>query len=240
MEPGQLIPIVGKDSEAGRLISDYLKAGVRPTTAAPTMAQGAYSTLTHDEMVTIFERAWGRAGPPREAYQVYPSRQAFEDFAGPLFPERDPKALAGFFDSATNIIHVPPDAGTLSVFHEVFHWASRETNFSEFMGQFVDEGMTELLTQETFGPHWFKGPVYGYGQNIAFMKMFGDTVGTDVLVRAYMDGVWEPLLAKLDTILGNRVATDNFIALLRATPRAGGESLGQAMDMLWPGPSQVR
>ncbi len=108
MEPGQLIPIVGKDSEAGRLISDYLKAGVRPTTAAPTMAQGAYSTLTHDEMVTIFERAWGRAGPPREAYQVYPSRQAFEDFAGPLFPDRDPKALAGFFDSATNIIHVPP------------------------------------------------------------------------------------------------------------------------------------
>jgi hypothetical protein len=204
----------------------------RPAAGRVTLPSGTFGTFTHDEMVTIFERAFKRPGPPRNAYHVYPSEQAFEAewVRGGGDATRIPTA---FFDPATGVIHVPPNAETLAVFHESLHWASAQSAFPEFGGHFLDEGMTEWLTQETFGPQFYSAG--GYGQNIAFVKMLANVTGPDALIQAYLEGKFESMLAALDRRLGGRVRTDEFFALVRATPRGGGDSLGKAMDMLWPG-----
>jgi hypothetical protein len=97
------------------------------------------------------------------------------------------------------------------------------------MGAFVDEGMTEWLSQQAFGPQAYR---INYGQNVAFVKLMTKYVDESVLTSAFLDSNWQPLYSALEQRLGSSNAAERFVDLLRRTPVEGGERVGQAMDML--------
>jgi hypothetical protein len=105
------------------------------------------------------------------------------------------------------------------------------------MGQFVNEGMTETLTQRAFGSQAYR---VNYGQNVAFVKILEGYVGRDALTTAYLDGEWRPLYSALERRLGSSNAAQQFVNLLRRTPVGGGEGVGQAMRMLERGGPLLR
>jgi hypothetical protein len=98
------------------------------------------------------------------------------------------------------------------------------------MGAFVDEGMTEWLTQQAFAPQPYH--LMAYGQNVAFVKLLGRLVGEETLTTAFLDANWQPLYSELARLLGSSDAAERFVDLLRRTPAEGGEGVGQAIDML--------
>jgi hypothetical protein len=181
-------------------------------------------------MLNIFIRTFRKPGPPKEAYHVYPTVAAYEQ-AWLSTPGVDPSAPIppGFFMGSTRVIHLPPNASTLTVFHEALHWASNNAGFGQRMGQFVNEGMTEWLTQRAFGSQAYR---INYGQNVAFVKILARYVGEETLTMAYLDGEWQPLYSALERRLGGSDAAERFVDLLRRTPVPGSERIGQAIDML--------
>ena len=128
------------------------------------------------------------------------------------------------------MIHLPPNASTLTVFHEALHWASNNARFKPRIGGFVDEGMTEWLTQQAFGSQPWR--FTSYGQNVAFVKLLTRYVGEEALTIAYLDGEWQPFYSALETRLGSSDAAERFVDLLRRTPAEGGAGVGEAMEML--------
>ena len=181
-------------------------------------------------MLNIFVRTFKRPGPPSEAYHVYPTvaeyHQAWRGLPG--VNPNDP-IPPGFFVPRTRVIHLPPNAETLTVFHEALHWASNNAGFGPHMGQFVNEGMTEWLTQRAFGGQAYR---VNYGQNVAFVKLLAGSVGDETLITAFLDGNYQPLYSALETLLGSSDAAERFVGLLRHTPVGGGEGVGKAIDML--------
>jgi hypothetical protein len=202
--------------------------------AAPTRIGGAttstFVTYSHKEMLELFIKMFKKPGPPQEAYQVYATVEAYQQ-AWLRLPGTNPQAAIppGFFLPGTRMIHLPPNAGTLTVFHEALHWASQNAGFGQRMGQFVNEGMTEWLTQQAFGSQAYR---INYGQNVAFVKLLGRQVGDTTLTRAFLDADWQPLYSVLERRLGSSTAAEGFVELLRRTPVEGGENVGRAMDLL--------
>jgi hypothetical protein len=202
--------------------------------AAPSLAGGgsvpAALTASHGQMLEIFIRMFKRPGPPLEAYKVYPTVAEYEA-AWRRLPSYDPRARIppGYTSFPDRIIHLPPNANTLTVFHEALHWASNNAGFRQRMGAFVDEGMTEWLSQRAFGPQAYR---INYGQNVAFVKLLTRYVDESTLTSAFLDSNWQPLYSALEQRLGSSTAAEGFVELLRRTPVGGGETLGRAMDML--------
>ena len=193
-------------------------------------AGSTFETYAHKQMLEIFIRTFKRPGPPKEAYTIHPTVQAYEQ-AWRGLPGVDPneRIPPGFFVPSTRVIHLPPNAETLTVFHEALHWASNNAGFGLHMGQFVNEGMTEWLTQREFGSQAYR---INYGQNVAFVKLLAKRVGPKRLITAYLDGNYQPLYSALEKLLGSSDAAERFIGLLRRTPVGGGEDIGRAIDML--------
>ena len=202
--------------------------------AAPTRIGGAttstFVTYSHKEMLELFIKMFKKPGPPQDAYHVYATVEAYQQ-AWLRLPGANPQASIppGFFLPSSRIIHLPPNAGTLTVFHEALHWASQNAGFGQRMGQFVNEGMTEWLTQQAFGSQAYR---INYGQNVAFVKLLGRQVGDKTLTSAFLDSNWQPMYSALERRLGSSDLAERFVDLLRRTPVEGGENVGRAMDLL--------
>jgi hypothetical protein len=127
------------------------------------------------------------------------------------------------------VIHLAPNASTLTVFHEALHWASHNAGFGQRMGQFVNEGMTEWLTQRAFGSQAYR---INYAPNVAFVRILTEYVGEEALTIAYLDGEWRPLNTALLRLLRSSDAVIRFYRLLQGAPVGGIQDARQALGML--------
>jgi hypothetical protein len=211
--------------------------------ATGTAARGA--AWTHEQIQELFIRAFKRPGPPQSGIVIHASEASYDAArtAAGL-----PDNTFGFFMPATQAIeeggdvvarmgtvHLPPTASTLTVMHESLHVIGRQSGVDGLLGRYVEEGLTELLAREAFGPEAGR---FIYEGNMAFVKLLGQEVGLDTLRNAYLHRNWGALRAALKARLGGRDdAVSHLYSLLRQVGPNGqrGGVLDEVSEMLWPG-----
>ena len=211
--------------------------------ATGTAARGA--AWTHEQIQELFIRAFKRPGPPQSGIVIHASEASYDAArtAAGL-----PDNTFGFFMPATQAIeeggdvvarmgavHLPPTASTLTVIHESLHVIGRQSGVEGLLGRYVEEGLTELLAREAFGPEAGR---FIYEGNMAFVKLLGQEVGLDTLRNAYLHRNWGALRAALKARLGGRDdAVSHLYSLLRQVGPNGqrGGVLDEVSEMLWPG-----
>jgi hypothetical protein len=212
---------VGKASLPAELAS----AKPRQVAARPgDVAVGIYQTWDHASMLDVFTRAFKRPGPARDTYKVYKSIEEFADawHALPNVGPLDPVPL-GFYEGG--LIHLPPNAQPITMFHETMHWAGEQAGSRAILGRFVEEGMAEKLTLDAFGP----AADNVYLENVAFCRRLEEVVGRDVLDQAYLHRQWSPLRSALRQHFGgSELKAEKFYQLLRSIGPEGGPGVGQA------------
>jgi hypothetical protein len=222
------------------------RASALPEIAA---AKGAVGTTargtawTHDQILDLFTRHFQRSGPPRGSIVFHDTEATYEavrqaagmppNTAGFFAPADE--ALAAVDEvAAMGSIHLPPTATTLTVMHESLHMIGRQSGVDTLLGRYVEEGLTEWMAREAFGPEAGR---FIYDDNVAFVRTLAREVGDDVLKGAYLHGSWGPLRTALAARLGGKQANvQHFYELLRRVGPNGerGTNLGDALDMLFP------
>ncbi len=215
---------------------DLILRASRQVAARPgSAAVGIYRTWGQEEMLTVFTRAFRRPGPGADAYRVHKTIEEFAEawHAHPGVGALDPVPL-GFVDVENGIIHLPPSADVVTIFHETMHWAGAQSGTRAIMGTFLEEGMAEWLTIRTFGP----GAESAYVRNTGFVQILSERIGADVLEQAYLHGQWGGLRSALQSYFKSAAKTEKFYQTLRqigANAENEGK-LSEAMSMLLQGP----
>jgi hypothetical protein len=234
------------EADAQRLIE---RAALLPEVTAKA-ARGAAprgQAWTAEQIQELFTRAFKRPGPPEGSFVLHESQASYNAAAnaaglaaphktfGFWLPADRATAAGGDVVAGMGRIHLPPTASTLTVIHESLHAIGRQSGVSSIVGRYVDEGLTELLAREAFGPEAGR---FIYEGNLAFVKLLAKEVGgVDVLRNAYLHRQWGPLRAAIRGRLGgSEVTTHRFYRLLRRVGPDGqqGEALGQVTEMLFP------
>ncbi len=230
-------------AEADRLIE---RAALLPEVVARgAVGRGAVAGhhWTQEEIQTLFVRAFKRPGPPADNIVVHQSQAAFdqvrisagmpENTFGFYIPAAADQA-AGDALHAMGVLHLPPRATTLTVIHESLHMIGDASGVPALLGRYVDEGLTELLAREAFGPEAGR---FIYEGNMAFVKILRDVVGRDALEEAFLHRIWQPLRSALEARLGGSAPVSHMYALLRQVGPDGqnGRLLDEVIGMLHPG-----
>jgi hypothetical protein len=197
--------------------------------------RGPATTLTKDGMQELFTRMFKRPAPAESSYRVYPNEAEFANAwrSTPGVNANDPVPL-GFFDPVLEVVHLPPRADIITTIHETLHAAGHQSGARSIMGNFWEEGMTEWLSRRACGPAASRHP---YDQNVAFVRLLAEELGTGTLEAAYLHRQWGPLRRTLEQKLGGAANAEEFYRLVRSVGPNGenGENLAKAMDMVFPG-----
>jgi hypothetical protein len=233
------------EADAARLIE---RASLMPEVASAARGVAAPGHgWTAEEIQDLFTRAFKRPGPPEEGFVLHPTVRSYRN-AAQAAGVADAEATYGFFQPASRAvqegadvtaamgkIHLPPTASTITVIHESLHAVGRQSGVSSILGRYVDEGLTELIAREAFGPEAAR---FVYEGNMAFVKVLAKEVGgLDVLRNAYLHRQWGPLRSALRARLGGKEAVvQRFYRLMRRVGPNGedGEAIGQLTEMLFP------
>ncbi len=230
-------------AEAEQLI---LRASSIPEVAAraATGTAPAGTAWTVEQIQELFNRAFKVGGPPTGSVVIHHS-QASLDAAAKLSGAEGslgfwkPAALAEQEGpdvvAAMGTLHLPPTASTLTVIHESLHMMGRQSGAVAIVGDYLEEGMTEWLAREAFGPEATR---VVYENNVEFVRRLTSVPGItpDVVRNAYLHRQWAPFHAALRARLGGDAAVNQFFSLLKRVG-ANGENpsvLRRATDMLWP------
>lgn len=229
-------------AEADRLVL-RLSSLPEVSTVKAAVGQAPRGTgFTGEQIRTLFQRAFGGAGPPDGTIIVYRSEAAYEAArtAAGLPPN-----TAGFFNSTGDVlqrmddvaalgtVHLPPTASTLTAMHEALHMFGARSGVDKLLGRYVEEGLTEWIARTTFGPETGR---FIYEGNLAFVQLLAREVGEDTLRAAYLNANWGPLRSALANRLGGQAPVNHFYELLRRVGPNGerGGALDEATDMLFP------
>ena len=229
-------------AEADRLV---LRLSSLPEVSTVKAAVGTAprgTGFTPDQIRTLFQRAFGKGGPPDGTIIVYRSEAAYE---AALQSAGLPRNTAGFFQGTGDIlqpmddiaslgmVHLPPTASTLTAMHEALHMFGARSGVDKLLGQYVEEGLTEWIARTTFGPEAGR---FIYEGNLAFVQLLAREVGEDTLRAAYLNANWGPLRSALANRLGGQAPVNHFYELLRRVGPNGerGGALDEATDMLFP------
>ena len=187
-----------------------------------------FRTMTHEQLLDIFTRATRRPGPGGEVFEVYASREAYDDSYRNLTGDEIGSMPQGFV--VDGMIHLPPNASVLTVLHESLHWASSQSHAREILGGFVEEGITEALARRIGGPE----AAQIYESNVAFVAELTGIVGEKTLDQAFLHRQWGALRSQLVSHLGSEVRVSEFYDLLRRIDPDGAppEAIDQARRML--------
>ena len=233
------------EADAARLIE---RASLLPEVASAARGTAASGhAWTAEQIQELFTRAFKRPAPPGEGFVLHPTMRSYRDAAAAANVP-NPESTFGFFQpagravqegsdvvAAAGKIHLPPTASTLTVIHESLHAVGRQSGVASILGRYVDEGLTELIAREAFGPEAAR---FVYEGNSAFVKVLAKEIGgLDVLRDAYLHRQWGPLRAAIRTRLGGQEAVvQRFYRLMRRVGPDGqdGEALGQLTEMLFP------
>ncbi|HEY9800533.1 MAG TPA: DUF4157 domain-containing protein [Leptolyngbyaceae cyanobacterium] len=221
---------VHPEGESGTDASPALthSSAARPPEAEGSSYRGQARTMTHEAMLDIFTQATRRPGPGEEVFRVYPSREAYDESYRNLSGDELGHLPQGFV--AGGVIHLPPDANTLTVLHESLHWASEQSGARAILGAFVEEGITEALARRIGGPE--AGQVYE--SNVAFVRELAEVVGQRTLDQAFLHRQWGSLRSTLLSHFGSHTRVQEFYQLLRRIGPNGtpAEAVEQARRML--------
>lgn len=230
-------------ADADRLIQRAaLLPEVTARAAAGTAPRGTAWTV--EQIQDLFARAFKRPGPPQSGIVLHQTQASYDaalattglppNTAGFFAPASEAAEATGDVVAAMGTIHLPPTASTLTVMHESLHAIGRQSGVREILGSYVEEGLTELLARQAFGPEVGR---FIYDGNQAFVQMLGNEIGIDVLRNAYLHGRWAPLRSALRARLGGDAPVEHFYRLLRQVGPEGqrGGVLDEASEMLWPG-----
>jgi hypothetical protein len=206
--------------------------GVATTTAtAGSVAQG--TGFTYDQVLDLFVRYFKRPGPPQGTIIFHPTQASYE--AAEQAAGYQAGETLGFFDTALELVHLPPTVSDLTAMHEALHMIGRQSGVEGVLGRYVEEGLTEWLARSL-------GPVAerrAYDGNVAFVRLLANIVGEETLRNAYLHRLWEPLRSALRTRLGSETAVQHLYHQLKQVGPQGenGRVLQGVFDMLWPGSS---
>ncbi len=228
-------------AEADRLIE---RVALSPELVArgAVGAGGAPSTAlwTHSQIQDLFVKAFRREGPSANHVVIHQSQAAYDavrtahnmpaDTLGFYIPSAD-EATDAF--RAMGVIHLPPDANVLTAIHESLHAIGDVNGVPGLLGGYMDEGLTEWLAREAFGPEAGRAV---YESNLAFVRTVETAVGKSALEEAYLRRNWGPLRQALESRLGGAGPTSRFYAALRQVGPNGenGEALDEALALLFP------
>jgi hypothetical protein len=230
-------------AEADRLVQ---RAALMPEVAAKgaTGAASRGNAWTQQQIQELFVKAFKRPGPPESGIVIHASEASYEaartaaglppNTYGFFMPATEAVEAGGDVVARMGAVHLPPTASTLTVIHESLHVIGRQSGVDALLGRYVEEGLTEVLAREAFGPEVGR---FIYDGNMAFVKLLGGEVGMDALRNAYLHGNWGPLRSALRARLGGDSAVQHFYRLLRQVGPNGGRGgvLDEATEMLWPG-----
>jgi hypothetical protein len=154
-------------------------------------------------------------------FNIYNFRTEFEEKQKELSGEKEgrptigrpkPTTLTGgFYHRRTDSIHLPRDANFGQALHEGIHKYS-SVAIQNALGVFINEGFTQLYTDDVLAEHGLGSMSHAYGRNLKCARIVLRWINNDMvsLGRAYFRGDANPLLQEVTRKLGLKTARDRI------------------------------
>jgi hypothetical protein len=135
-------------------------------------------------------------------------------------PTTEPQNVAGFFDPTTGELHMNTWANEANAFHEVIHRV-RQESFPEtrrMIGDYLDEGITELITRERAGDIAASN---NYDPNVQFADFLRMTLGQQPIENVVLHGDYATFQRAVRTRAGSEGRAFEVMRLLKDMPASG-------------------
>lgn len=219
-------------AETAEPSSESAETSSRSGTGSAGATGSAPAPRHHAEVRRALADTFGREMPsPDDFVQALTLDEYVETWRGddPARAGKDPPGPA-YFDRTTRRIYMDNGVQPATVAHEALH-AMTHQGFFDAIPDWLNEGITELLTAEAIGRI---AADTDYRDNIGLAIALRDLVGIDLIRAAYFDGEVDALARALDAATGS----DDTLQALRnllpssGTARADPDLLGAARRLL--------